>query len=135
MHLVAQIPSKTSIPFLRQKMSKIISQYGFQVFLNDKCNGILENDTLSLLRQLNQDQRRAIKVDPQIRCSICARPLYLTAAPSSIRSRGADIHNLGTDAKIWGPTSFLSLPDSAIVFSNKVALHKICFDTISQNKR
>jgi hypothetical protein len=32
------------------------------VFLNDKNSSILAQDTLALLRQLNQGQRRAVKV-------------------------------------------------------------------------
>ena len=124
-NLIAQIPKKNVIEFLRQRIERIIRQFGFQVFLNEKCNEILEDDTLSLLRQLNQGQRRAIRLDPQLRCGVCARPLYMVSGSS----KGINYHDLqfGPNVQIWGAPTIASNPGAAIVFSNKLACHRSCF--------
>ena len=46
-----------------------------KLYLNDKSNSILADDTLALLKELNQGQRRAIKVSTLLR-SFC---WYLTS--------------------------------------------------------
>jgi hypothetical protein len=38
---------------------------------------LLEEDALSLLRQQNQGQRKAMKVDSQMRCTACSRPIFM----------------------------------------------------------
>jgi hypothetical protein len=127
--LIEQIPKKTKIPYLRQRVLRILRQYGFQVFVNESCNGILEQDTLSLLRQLNQGQRRAVKVEPGVRCAICARPLSLppvhTTNTNNSSSSSKDI--LGADVKVWGPASMISSRGGAVIFSNKLSVHRECF--------
>ena len=124
-NLLAQIPKKSIISFLRQRIQRIMRQFGFQVFLNEKCNEILEDDTLSLLRQLNQGQRRAIRLDPQLRCGVCARPLYMASGSS----KGSNFHDLqfGSNVQVWGAPNIASNPGAAIVFSNKLACHRSCF--------
>lgn len=39
-----------------------------KLYLNDKSNSILADDTLALLKELNQGQRRAIKVSALLKC-------------------------------------------------------------------
>ena len=89
----------------QKKMKQIVGQYDFQVFLNDVCNDILENDALTLLRNLNHNQRKAIKVYPQqMRCRICSRPLYLSHGPipnDSMTLKG--FQRLKSELyKVWG---------------------------------
>lgn len=123
-NLIAQIPKKNTVEFLRQRIERIIRQFGFQVFLNEKCNGILEHDTLTLLRQLNQGQRRAIRIDPQLRCGVCSRPLYMMSGSS----KGSNIDfQFGSNVQIWGSTNVTTNPAAAIIFSNKLACHRSCF--------
>lgn len=130
-HVVSQIPPASAIPHLRQRMRRLISQYGFQSFLYDKCNDVLEDDTLSLLRLLNQRQRRAIKVDPQVRCVACARPLYITPGrinPNNSSGSSSSNSSIPHDSTIiWGSSSYENAAGSSIIFSNKIAFHRKCF--------
>lgn len=56
------MPNKEAIAFLRQRLYRIVAQYEFQAYLNERCTEVLRTDTLILLRNLNQGQRRAVKV-------------------------------------------------------------------------
>lgn len=60
--LIREIRNNPTIPYLKLRLCRIISQLEFQVFLNERCNVLLEEDALSLLRQQNQGQRKAMKV-------------------------------------------------------------------------
>jgi hypothetical protein len=76
--LLRRIPPKLKLPHLRYKLQQILSQFDFKVFMNDICNDILDEDAQNLLRQLNQQRRKAIRISPsELRCVVCSRPLYL----------------------------------------------------------
>jgi hypothetical protein len=157
-----------TIPHLRQKLIRIIHQQHFQVFSTDKCAVVLENDALALLRQQNQGQRRAIKVESNRRCSFCLRPLFMEANTSS-GSGNFHIDRSHLDksqVQVWGPhAGKLNQTDhvgavagriasgsasggggggaagskggassgassGAVVFSNKLAFHKFCYERL-----
>lgn len=69
------IPGHTHIPYLRERLENLISSHHFQTLLNEKCGDILYHDTIHLMKQLNQNQRKAIKVDPGLRCCLCGKNL------------------------------------------------------------
>ena len=60
--LSEQIEGNTEIPELRSRLLKIIHQNNFEVSLHGICNSSLEDDTITILRSLNQGRRKAIKV-------------------------------------------------------------------------
>eukprot|EP01038_Epipyxis_sp_PR26KG_P008152 gene8152-11033_t len=77
------IPSSYSIQQLKLKLIRILKREYFHLFINEKCNIMLKDDALSLLRQQNQGQRKAMKVDYDARCSLCLRPIIMEPAKSS----------------------------------------------------
>lgn len=60
--LLRRIPKDLKIPGLQKKIMLATSRLNFQSFKLKKCNKFLEVDSLSLLRQQNQGQRKAMKV-------------------------------------------------------------------------
>jgi hypothetical protein len=46
--------------------------------------GILQDDALNLLCQKNHGQRRAMKIEPSLRCAACLRPLSFEAGSLSL---------------------------------------------------
>ena len=136
--IVSRIPAKLYIPNVQKKMKQIVGQYDFQVFLNDVCNDILENDALTLLRNLNHNQRKAIKVYPQqMRCRICSRPLYLSHGPipnDSMTLKG--FQRLKSELyKVWGNCPSVCgengpSDSDVLVFSNVASFHSFCYQEI-----
>ena len=136
--IVSKIPSQMRIPKIQKKMKHIVSQYEFQVFLNDICNDVMENDALTLLRNLNHSQRKAIKVYPQrIRCRICSRPLYLPHGPipkDPTTLKG--LQRLKSELyQVWGTCRNVSIDDDSsdshvLVFSNVASFHSFCYREI-----
>jgi hypothetical protein len=154
-NLISQIGRKTEIHFLRQRLLRITNQFKFQVDLNDKCNIALEEDMLSSQRLLNQSRRRAMKVKPTVRCTTCARPLFMpapvrtglpveggigtiTASSSQIGSDDNTIKNddskLGNTGKdspkigtIWGNVVG-EITTGLVVYSDRSAYHRSCYD-------
>ena len=141
--IVSKIPSKLHIPSVQKKMKQIIGQYEFQVFLNDVCNDVMENDALTLLRNLNHSQRKAIKVYPQqMRCKICSRPLYLPHGPipndpmtlKGFQRLKSELH------EVWGSNRSACVDDEptdseVLVFSNIASFHRFCFHEIYGESR
>lgn len=62
LQLVSKIPAGLELPGLKQRVIKILKQYEFQVTMKEICSSFTEDDTTSLLTQLNQIKRRGIKV-------------------------------------------------------------------------
>jgi hypothetical protein len=62
LQLVSKIPSGLELPGLKQRLTRILKQYEFQVTMKEICCSFTEDDTTSLLCQLNQTKRRGIKV-------------------------------------------------------------------------
>ena len=62
LQLVSKIPSGIDLPGLKQRLTRLLKQYEFQVTLKEICCSFTEDDTTSLLCQLNQTKRRGIKV-------------------------------------------------------------------------
>ena len=123
--IVDKIPSLSTIAHLRHRMLRLINQKGFQAFLSDKCNDVLEDDTLKLLKTLNQRQRKALKVDPNTRCSVCARPLFIPPGTSVDKFTSNSSY---ANQVIWAPMNAATLPGASIIFSNKIAFHRKCYD-------
>jgi hypothetical protein len=88
--LIAGIDRRMEIPHLRERLMRIVTQYTFQVALTDSCKASLEDDTLSSLRSLNQSRRRAVRVEPTLRCGTCARPLFMPPPPRIVKLNSAD---------------------------------------------
>lgn len=141
------------IPLLRQRMVRMFRELVFKddLFLSSKA--ILGDDALNLLRQKNHGQRRAIKIDSkQIRCSACLRLLSMDAGPLSSSQSNYLLPSEKSQILIWGPKnrpnaasmSVLSSEKSSasrsqqlchdsgtVIFSNKLAFHRVCYDRIS----
>lgn len=62
LQLVSKIPAGLELPGLKQRLTRILKQYEFQVTMKEICCSFTEDDTTSLLCQLNQTKRRGIKV-------------------------------------------------------------------------
>ena len=62
LQLVSKIPTGLQLPGLKQRLTRILKQYEFQVTMKEICCSFTEDDTTTLLCQLNQSKRRGIKV-------------------------------------------------------------------------
>eukprot|EP01114_Cavostelium_apophysatum_P004970 TRINITY_DN1546_c0_g1_i1.p1 TRINITY_DN1546_c0_g1~~TRINITY_DN1546_c0_g1_i1.p1 ORF type:complete len:976 (-),score=258.51 TRINITY_DN1546_c0_g1_i1:28-2796(-) len=69
--LIKRIPSGMEIVGLRDRLVKIISDYNLQMSLREGCMEILKADCVDLAQKLHRGQRRALKVETEIRCAIC----------------------------------------------------------------
>ncbi|CAM9516838.1 unnamed protein product, partial [Choristocarpus tenellus] len=66
--LIAEVPHGMRIPGLRDKVVKIISDYRFQVNMHKSCSASVKSDLIQRQRHLNQNQRRAVRVETGSRC-------------------------------------------------------------------
>lgn len=130
---VAQIPSNTTIANLRQKLLNILNQYNFQLSVTDIGNGIMERDTLTLLRLRNQGQRKAIRVEASIRCLLCAKPLFMSGTPPSNVDK-IDALQMGVDGSVWGAGAGSDHVDS-VIYSNRTSLHRCCLESLVQQRQ
>ena len=71
--------------------------------MNDKSNRGLAQDTLTLLRRRNQGQRKAIKVENNMRCVICTQLLLIP--PTTAQS---------------------DRPNKVVILSNRTGYHQAC---------
>lgn len=97
--------------------------------MTDKCNLILEEDTLETLRRLNQRQRRAVKVDPGNRCGVCARPIFMNPGLNKHNHTTGNMQ-FGADVQIWGHSGLQVAAGSVVVFSSRQAFHRPCFNVL-----
>ena len=132
--VLSKIAPNTQIPHLRPRLMRILKELTHQRRQDQFCKEILQKDATELLCRKNHGQRRAIKVDNALRCSSCLRPLLMEPALSSshhLLSAGS-LHNLLPTAKeniqVWGHANG---GHSAVIFSNKLAFHRQCFDHLS----
>ncbi len=89
--VISKMEKGNKVDHLRTKILRIFKLHNFMEHITVKCNDILEEDTLESLRKLNQGQRRAVKVKPNARCLVCAKPLFMP--PGSVSQslyKGAD---------------------------------------------
>lgn len=125
--IISRIPPSASLPLLSQRLLKVLSQQGFQAYINERCNEILAEDTLHLQRSLNQTQRKALKVEPSWRCATCSRPLFLP--PAALTAPAATIKPpsplVEFPPQIWGTGG--TSGSGIVVFNNKVAFHSVCY--------
>eukprot|EP00736_Rhodelphis_marinus_P005752 Rmarinus@m.24945 len=74
--LIRLIPTDMEIPGLKAKVTKIISDYRLQVTLRQQCHTILRDDCVSLAKNLDRQQRGAVRVDVgSATCSLCTRTI------------------------------------------------------------
>lgn len=121
------------IPHLRERLLRLLTQTEYQVFSRENCRKVLQDDTVTLLRKLNQTQRRGYRVNHTSRCGLCSRPLpmppgimssdspHLTDPPLQHSSSSSSMTSL------WGRDAAKS---SLVVFANKAAYHRVCFDSL-----
>jgi hypothetical protein len=149
--VLKSLKQNASVPLLKQRIIRMLQSLVFKENILFSSKGILQDDALNLLCQKNHGQRRAIKIEPAIRCSACLRPLSFEAGQlsvSSVVSEGQQPNNhlrnlLPVDKnqiQIWGTRSYNSSSPTAalvthrgngtIVFSNKLAFHKVCYEKI-----
>jgi hypothetical protein len=107
--VIAKIPRRSYIPHLRVRLLRILQQIQFQTEISQRSTALQEVDALSLLRQQNQGQRRAMKVDTSVRCNACSRPLAMDAG--SAIAKGGQLHmqllelthSASGAVQVWGP--------------------------------
>lgn len=151
MKILSTLHSNVTIPMLKQRLMRVLRENKFKEDTHCYSRSILQDDALTLLCQKNHGQRRAMKVDPHIRCSACLRPLALDPSSSSnttLNSHASNIsHILPADKaniQIWGPrpgslhiggamagfSGNNSFPGT-VIFSNKLAFHRLCYERLS----
>ena len=64
-----------SIPHLRDRLVKIISDYNLEVSLRSGCNVILKSDCVSLFDGLLRERVKPCRVTSRTLCVSCATPL------------------------------------------------------------
>lgn len=115
---------------LQRKFMKVMSLYSFQMMLHDRTKNILQAETLTLLRNYNQGQRRAFKLDPGVRCALCSKPLYLPPGPPvvDVSSQQFPFRSSGSEPSldVWGKQD----PTGAVVLSHRVVFHRPCLDYV-----
>ncbi|KAJ1418625.1 hypothetical protein B484DRAFT_481595 [Ochromonadaceae sp. CCMP2298] len=107
--LLQRLPQGAHVPHLKLRVSRLLAQLQSQIGLSARSNRLQEEDTLGLLRRQNQGQRRAMKVDAQIRCCACSRPLLM--APGTPVVKGGGLHSRLMElthcstggVQVWGP--------------------------------
>ena len=129
---------------------RLLQQQRFQQTLHSECSRIMEEDCLLLLKQKNQGQRKAIKIDNSccLRCYLCGRLLSLSisTAPNTTSFSGENKEVfLGFEKskiQIWGggvnnnnklKNNRNNNNNQIIIMSSKIGFHKICFDSINKN--
>lgn len=141
--VLSKIPPGTHIPNLRPRLVRLLLQQRFLQEMHSECSQLLEDDCLQLLRQKNQGQRKAMKIEvvASLRCSLCSRLLTIpvTAAPRDGRETtihridGLDKHSI----QVWGQgrrKGKLQTADTGIVMlSGKIGFHKVCFESIDSS--
>jgi len=151
--LVKKLPPCMEIPLLRQRLLRLIKHCDFQEFMRGQCRLILQDDTVTLLRQLNRSQRRGMKVNAgSTRCAGCGRPTSMppplqvqvaqqeAVLPGSSAASGKNRNSV----PVWGlppsrtqkscavsPSS--NAPSSVVYLSNKIAYHMLCFDRVYES--
>jgi len=73
--LIRRIPNGMTIPHLRDRLVKIISDYNLQMSLREGCNRILKSDCVDLTQRLNRAHRKGLRADAPQRCQTCQSPI------------------------------------------------------------
>lgn len=122
--LLAQIPKDVSIPLLRQRLCGLIQDMKSIKTYSEYSKSALEQDARLLIMKKNFGQRKAIRIDTQLRCSACMKLLVLE---SSGQVSDDSLLTIPKDQiQIWGPNS----NSGAVILSNKLAFHKICYKSL-----
>ena len=61
--VLSRVPAKAQVPYLKLRLTRLLEHIKFQGALNQRSTALQEVDALNLLRQQNQGQRRAMKVN------------------------------------------------------------------------
>ena len=114
--------------------------------MKEMCNNFTQDDTASLLCQLNQAKRKGIKVpswylpniesvhlirfqvNPLLRCVACCRPISKlpgTLIGGTAGSKGANNRHVCPESTVLGTPS---IGNGIVVFSAKTIYHRQCFD-------
>ena len=70
-HLIRKIPKGKPIPGLRDRLVKIISDYNLEMSLREVCNEILKDDSMQLIKQYLEVQKKAVKINSDAQCALC----------------------------------------------------------------
>ncbi|CAI2161428.1 16876_t:CDS:10 [Funneliformis geosporum] len=80
--LIKRIPNKLKIPGLKEALIKVLQDFNLQASLREGCQKILVSDSVSMADQLNKAQKRGIKCEDDLTCSICSIPIIKEAISS-----------------------------------------------------
>ena len=69
--VLSRVPAKAQVPYLKLRLTRLLEHIKFQGALNQRSTALQEVDALNLLRQQNQGQRRAMKVNCLFLCVLC----------------------------------------------------------------
>ena len=159
-YVLRRVPERMHLPSLRRQLMNLQSLRDFKSYIAERCSIVMKSDSISLQKQLNQLQRKSVKVSPgEMRCYACSRPLTTVAhavvgPPSSAKASGDDrqmppaveggnydrpslpqsssyTSNSNPRARIWGrPLPRAIQYSEVVVFSPKIAYHRSCFDAV-----
>jgi hypothetical protein len=107
--VISKIPDRAYIPYLRLRLIRLLDQIKFQTEISVRTTALQEVDALNLLRQQNQGQRRAMKVDTVVRCAACSRPLAMPAGSAMVKGGPLHMqllemtHSSSGAVQVWGP--------------------------------
>lgn len=107
--VLSKIPEKAYIPYLKVRLIRLLEQIRFQTEASVRSAALQEVDGVNLLRQQNQGQRRAMKVDSVVRCSACSRPLLMAPGTGVIKGGQRHMqllemtHSSSGAVQVWGP--------------------------------
>jgi len=80
--VLKRVPEHMKLPSLRRQLMNLQSLREFKSYVAEHCNIILKADSIGLQKQLNQLQRKSVKVNPsETRCYVCSRPLFQMSTP------------------------------------------------------
>jgi vacuolar protein sorting-associated protein 41 len=81
LELIEKIPESMKIANLKQKLIRIVSDYGLESRLREGTLRILNTDCVSLLYRANSEIKKASLIDPLENCDICKSPLRTFFVP------------------------------------------------------
>ena len=74
-YVLRRVPERMHLPFLRRQLMNLQSLRDFKSYIAERCNIVMKADSIGLQKQLNQLQRKSVKVSPgEMRCYACLVP-------------------------------------------------------------
>jgi hypothetical protein len=81
--LIQQIPETLNIANLKQRLIRIVTDYGLESRLREGALSIMNTDCVALLYRANSELKQASSIDPQDSCDVCKSSLGSYFAPTS----------------------------------------------------